>query len=273
MLKLLDRNHRDSNEEANCRDHSASNRFGCSEESLCREFHPKRKETSKERSACAVVKKCQSPVDPIDPEPGANRDNLNGLIRTRPYLEPGSDLVALMLLEYQSQAHNALTRASFETRRALYYDSVMNKALDRPADYRSDVTERRIKSVGDELLRFLFYSGESRLTAPIRGTSGFSDAFQSRGTRDSHGRSLRDFDLQTGMFRYPLSYLIDSESFAELPEPVRVYVDGRMAEILDGRNESSEFGHITDEQRQVICEILRDTMPALWERLESTRSE
>lgn len=213
-----------------------------------------------------------SRADPIDPEPGANRDSLNGLVRTRPYLEPGSDLVALMLLEYQSQAHNALTRASFETRRALHYDSIMNKALDRPADYRSDVTERRIKSAGDDLLRFLFYTGEVELTAPIRGTSRFTEEFQSRGKRDALGRSLRDFDLQTGLFRYPLSYLIESESFDALPHSVRAYIDGRIAGILDGSDESSEFDHITDEQRQIISEVVRATMPALWQRLQLARS-
>lgn len=210
-----------------------------------------------------------SSSQPIDPEPGANRNDLNGLIRTSPYLESTSDLVALMLLEYQSQAHNALTRASFETRQAIHYDSIMNKALDRPAEFRSDVTDRRIRSAGDQLVRFLFYSGETRLTSAIRGSSGFADEFQKRGLRDSKERSLRDLDLQTRMFRYPLSYLIYSDSFDALPEPVRDHVDARMAGILTGQDVSPEFAHVSGEERQAILEIVRETKPGLWKRLVS----
>ncbi len=205
--------------------------------------------------------------NPIDPEPGANLAALDDLIRTQPYLEPGSDLVALMLLEYQSQMHNVLTRASFETRRALHYDSVMNEALDRPADFRSDVTQRRIKSEGDRLLKYLFYCDEFALRASVKGTSAFVDDFETLGPRDKHGRSLRDFDLQTRLFRYPLSYLIYSESFDALPEAVRGYVETRMAEILSGKDESEDFEHLSTADRNAISGILRDTKPELWQRM------
>lgn len=200
--------------------------------------------------------------EPIDPEPGANLDSLDGLIRTRPYLERGSDLVALMLLEYQSQAHNALTRLTFETRSALHYDQVMNRALQRPAGFRSDVTQRRIDSAAEKLLLSLFYSGEFRLTDLVRGTSDFTREFQAAGPRDSQGRSLRDFDLKQRMFRYPLSYLIYSESFASLPDTARDRIEVRMAEVLSGEDVSPEFAHLTTEDRAAIREILAETMPA-----------
>jgi hypothetical protein len=208
--------------------------------------------------------------DPIDPEPGANLSKLDHLIRVQPYLEPGSDLVSLMLLEYQSQMHNVITRASYESRRALHYDSVMNAALDREPDYRSDVTQRRIKSEGDRLLRYLFYCDEYALKAPVEGTSAFVEDFQKRGPRDKQGRSLRDFDLKARMFRYPLSYLIYSEAFDVLPVAVRSYVEARMAEILSGKDESEDFAHLSKVDRQAISEILRDTKPALWQRISAS---
>ena len=204
---------------------------------------------------------------PIDPEPGANCENLNGIVRAKPYLEPGSDLVAIMLLEYQSQAHNALTRASFQTRRAVHYDSIMNKALDRPADFRSDVTKRRIRSAGDQLLRHLFYCDEFQLTSTIRGTSTFTQEFQQQGPRDKQGRSVRDFDLQRRLFRYPLSYLIYSQSFDALPQSVARYVEERMGDVLFGHDDSPEFAHLSDADRRAIAEIIQATKPALWKRL------
>lgn len=208
--------------------------------------------------------------DPIDPEPGANLSNLDHLIRVQPYLEPGSDLVSLMLLEYQSQMHNVITRASYESRRALHYDSVMNAALDREPDFRSDVTQRRISSEGDRLLRYLFYCDEYALKGPVEGTSAFVEDFQKRGPRDKQGRSLRDFDLKTRMFRYPLSYLIYSEAFDVLPVAVRSYVEARMAEILAGKDESEEFAHLSEADRRAISEILRDTRPKLWQRISAS---
>lgn len=207
---------------------------------------------------------------PINPEPGANLLALDNLIRTQPYLEPGSDLVSLMLLEYQSQMHNVLTRASHETRRALHYDSVMNAALDREADFRSDITERRIKSEGDRLLTYLFYCNEFALSSPVQGTSTFVEDFQRLGPRDGQGRSLRDFDLRTRMFRYPLSYLVYSEAFDILPLAVRSYVEARMGDILSGSDESEEFSHLGKADRQAISEILRDTRPALWQRISAS---
>ena len=67
-----------------------------------------------------------------------------------------------------------------------------------------------------------------------RPADGPSD-FARRGPRDSKGRSLRDLDLKTRLFRYPCSYLIDSRAFDSLPAEVKDYVYRRLWEILDGR--------------------------------------
>ena len=52
---------------------------------------------------------------------------------------------------------------------------------------------------------------------PIEGNSTFTKTFPERGPRDKKGRSLRDFDLQTRLFRYPLSYMIYSAAFEGMP--------------------------------------------------------
>jgi hypothetical protein len=63
----------------------------------------------------------------------------------------------------------------------------------------------------------------------MQGTSGFAEAFAARGPRDPKGRSLRDFDLRTRLFKYPCSCLIYSESFEALPEPAKTYVYHRLS--------------------------------------------
>ncbi len=207
------------------------------------------------------------PIRPIDPEPGANRSNLAGLVQTSPYLEPGSDLVALMVLDHQSQMHNLITRASYETRQAIHYDQTMNRVMGRPAEHRSDTTRRRIASAGEKLVRYLLFSDEWELKSPVQGTSEFAARFSALGPKDRQGRSLRDFDLGRRMFRYPCSYLIYSESFDALPDAMLDYVETRLALVLTGKETSAEFAHLSAEDRKAILEILVETKPRFRERL------
>lgn len=212
----------------------------------------------------AISRSRQNPEE-IDREAGANRKSLVDLLKTEPYLTPHSDIVALMVLEHQTQMHNYITLASYETRSAAHSDGIMNKALDRPADYTSETTQRRIKSAGDKLLRYLLFSGEFPLESPVTGTSGFAKEFSAQGPRDSHGRSLRDFDLKTRMFKYPCSYLIYAPSFDKLPAVVRNHVTKELHSILTGENTSEEFAHLTAADRKAILEILTETKPGLWD--------
>lgn len=160
----------------------------------------------------------------IDADEGANLKELPPRVRDNLHLTPHSDLVALMVLEHQARVHNLITRAGFETRQAIYLDEVMNKALDRPAEYRSESTIRRIESAGNALLASLFMIDEFRLQAPVSGTSRFAEVFSEGGPRTKDGRSLRDLDLGTRLFRYPLSYLVYSPEFQALPDPMMTFL-------------------------------------------------
>lgn len=211
--------------------------------------------------------------DPIDPEPGANLTSLTRLFRTSAYLQPTSDLVALMTLEHQSQMHNFITAASYETRRAMHHDSVMNEALKRPGDYVSESTGRRIRSAADKLVEYMLFSDEFRLTSPVAGVSTFTQDFTSRGPRDSKGRSLRDFDLQTRLFRYPCSFLIYSDAFDALPEPMLDAVYHGLISVLtqpsDVSADEDRFRHLSTSDRSAIREILLETKPEFRRRLRA----
>ena len=204
---------------------------------------------------------------PINREFGANRSDLGEFIDVEKYAAPGSDIVALMVLEHQSQMHNAITKANYEARRAAHQDEVMNKLLDREPGHVSESHERRIASVGDNLLRYMLFVDEFPLTDTITGDPAFRDKFESRGVADGQGRSLRQFDLEARMFRYPCSYLIHSESYRKLPGRVREYTEERLAVILKGQDDSGEFDHLDQETRQAIGEILSDTLSGFDERL------
>ncbi len=197
----------------------------------------------------------------LDPKEGSNVTSLSDRFDTRAYLTDSSDLVALMVLEHQTQGHNRITAASYQARIGAAYDAGINQALGRPEGFVSETTTRRIDRAAEELVRYFLFAGEPKLTAPVAGTTDFARQFAARGQRDGQGRSLRDLDLQTRLFRYPCSYLIETEAFAALPAPVKTRVFERLLAVLTADDPGPDFTHLTPELRRDILEILRATQP------------
>jgi hypothetical protein len=186
------------------------------------------------------------------------------------YLTPHSDIVALMTLEHQTQMANLITRVGWEARLALHDTAAINKALGRPADTGSESATHRINSAAEELVQYILFSGETRLTAPIKGTSDFAADFAQAGPRDAQGRSLREFDLRTRMFRYPCSFMIYSQAFDQMPAAARERVYRRLWEVLSGKDSTAPFAHLSAADRKAIYEILRATkagLPSYWTQL------
>ena len=82
-------------------------------------------------------------------------------------------------------------------------------------------------------------------------------SFRAAIPRDEQGRSLRDFDLERRLFKYPCSYLIYSPAFDALPSEAKDFVQRRMYEVLSGTDRSREFAHLSDADRTAIMEIIR----------------
>lgn len=199
----------------------------------------------------------------VDVEAGANLTDLSDHIDTQRYPSPHSDVVALMVMEHQAEMQNVLARASYQSRLAQAYQDEMNELLGRPAGTISDSTQRRITRAAQEVVDHLLLRGEARLEAKVRGTSDFAAEFGSRGTRDSKGRSLRDLDLETRLFRHRCSYLIDSEAFRALPEPVLAAVWKELADVVVSRPGTREFSDLESAERRALGEIVQETVPGV----------
>jgi len=159
-----------------------------------------------------------------------------------PYPRATSDVVALMVFEHQMYVTNLVSRLNRITR----------KDLDR--------IEGGLASTVEELVAALFFSGEARIEEPVRPSSDFAEHFAARGPRDDRGRSLREFDLRTRLFRYPFSYMIYSPVYDALPEAAKLRVGARINEVLAGQG-GEAYGHLTAEDRKAIREILLATAP------------
>ena len=109
----------------------------------------------------------------------------------------------------------------------------------------------------------MLFVGEAPIGAPMKGGSGFAEAFSARGPNDTKGRSLRQLDLRTRLFRYPCSYLIYSPQFERLPADAKAAVYSRLWAILSGKVAGAQYRQLSAVDRRAVIEILRDTKPDL----------
>ncbi len=212
----------------------------------------------------------------LDTSSGANVTELGGRVETRPYLGKHSDIAALMVLEHQVQAHNLITSSNYQARLALRDWDAMRGLTGEPAGELSDSAKRRFEYAALPLLKYLLFVDEARLTAPIRGTSGFAEEFSRRGPRDRKGRSLYELDLTRRIFKHPCSFLIYSEGIDGLPPLFRDYFWKRLREVLSGTDQDRAFARLGEADRRTVLEIIADTregLPAYWKAGEGGEGE
>jgi len=188
----------------------------------------------------------------LDTQGTQNLTSLEKRFDTSKYLASTSDIVALMTLEHQTRMTNLMTRIGWDT---------------RIAQHDGKLEETHLNGEIEEMLTYMLFQDERPLREPIAGVSTFTKTFPERGPRDKQGRSLRDFDLKTRMFKYPLSYMIYSAAFDGMPDMVRDRVYQRLYEILSGKDQSERYAKLAPDDRKNILEIVRETkpnLPAYW---------
>ncbi len=140
---------------------------------------------------------------------------LTSLVDLSKYPSADSDIVALLVLYHQLHFYNLVTRVRFE----------------HEFGHRSDAEDR--------LARYALMEDEAPQSGPVVGSTKYAAWYQSTGPRDSEGRSLRDLDLNTKLFRHGLSPLVKSRSFQRLPTDVKLRLWHRFREA---RGEVAEWG-------------------------------
>lgn len=157
-----------------------------------------------------------------------NLTELGTYIEPAEYLTPHSDVVALMVLEHQTQMLNRIARLGWEARLG-----------------------RDTAPMVDEFVNYTLLQGEAKLTEPVRGTSGFAEEFSKRGP-------LYELDLKTRLFRYPCSFLIYSPQWAAMPAEVKTRVYRGMWDAM---------ARWPEADRRALVEILLKTkkgLPDYW---------
>src|SRR6185295_14645551 len=144
------------------------------------------------------------------------------------------------VLEHQTHMHNFITRLNYEATMSLQAYGHINY----------------LKGIAESFLKYLLFTEETPLLTAVKGSDDFARGFEAGGPKDGQGRSLREFELQTRLFKYPCSYLIYSEAFDALPEKMKAHLYRRLWDILSGTDTSSDFVKIPGATRRAIREIL-----------------
>jgi len=176
--------------------------------------------------------------------------DLKPLLDVGKFPEPSSDVVALLVLEHQVHLMNLLTRLRMDTEKLDENDSLA-----------------RVYPASEAVLKYLLCVDAAPLLAPVRGSPSFLKHFEALGPVDAQGRSLRQFDLRTRLFKHPCSFMVYSPSFEALPLRARRHLYRRLWEVLSGEDKSAEFQSLTVEAKEVVRDILVQTkkdLPAYW---------
>ena len=198
-------------------------------------------------------------------QPTRNLLSLEGVVDTRRYLLKTSDVVPLLMHDHQVHVHNVLSKANQDARIALHRWPAMREILGLPKDAPPQGSCLVVfDSQAEKVLDALLCRDEAAWPAGgIQGDGVFAPAYAKSRKSDAKGRSLRDLDLQTRLFRYRCSPLIYSESFATLPKELHDIILLRLSSGLRAFPPSPSFGHLPDDERAAIHEILSATLPNL----------
>ncbi len=187
-----------------------------------------------------------------DPTCNANITDLKPLLDVGKYPESGSDLVALLVLEHQAHMQTLLTRMAYDANQALQTGN----------------SPRSTYPAVEAALKYMLFLDEAKLSAPVCGSSDFTSWFEQQGPPAKQGRSLRQFDLQTRLFKFPCSFMIYSPAFDALPAGARKHFYQRLLKVLSGEDTSLEYKNLSAGDRRAVFEILTETksdLPSSWQ--------
>ena len=182
--------------------------------------------------------------------------SVEGLFDADGYRALSSDVVAHLVFSHQVGMANLLTRAGWQARAA---DPRLHPPFTSTPEEDARIA-MMMSGVASEVVDYLLFIDEARLTDPVRGQPGFAERFSTSGPRDRKGRSLHELDLNRRLMKYPCSYLIYSPAFDALPPGAKDPIYQRLWQVLSGEERDARYlSALSLTDRRAIVEILQDT--------------
>jgi len=203
----------------------------------------------------------------FNPASGANHTNLASFFDGREYLSSGSDIVALLVFEYQMAAQDALTRAGQACRKMLDYQKKLETELGTPVNEEPhfDSVKAVFESEAREVVDALLFKDEAVIPEGMKGDESFQKVFAANAPKAGDGSSLKEFLITGHLFKNRCGYLIYSDCFLALPRQLKTRVYAKLAAALQPDHADPRYSYIGAEERGRVARILRETHPELRE--------
>lgn len=164
-----------------------------------------------------------------------------------------SDILTQMVHEHQVGFVNRAIAAAYEARKIRHESggrigSEQSKALDE---------------IANGLTRYMLFAEEERFPSPVKGEAGFKSAFLEKRRADKQGRSLKDFDLESRLFKHRCSYMIYSRSFQGLPMFLKQRVYRALGMALNVGAPKKDYAYLPEAEKKAIRAILKETVADL----------
>jgi len=170
------------------------------------------------------------------------------------HLRPTSDILPHLVHEHQLGFENRVFHAAY----------VMRQLLAQGHGSLPMSAKTEFEALADGLARYILFAEEAKLPREgIQGDADFIREFQRNKKPVAGGASLKDFDMQTRIFKYRCSYMLYTPSWQKLPQALRDRVYYKMAEGLRDQNPSPVYAHLPPNERLAIRAILKETLPGL----------
>jgi hypothetical protein len=165
-----------------------------------------------------------------------------------------SNVLPQLLHEHQAGFVNRVVEAGYRARTYLHADE------GKLTPDHAALLDEQARLV----TRYLLFADE----APLRPDDLVSDpAFQADFVRTRlaapGGAALKDFDLQTRLFRNRCSYMIYSPIFAALPGPLKERIFAQLQSALNPTNTDAAYAYLPASEKQQIRTILKATLPGV----------
>ena len=165
-----------------------------------------------------------------------------------------SDILPQLLHEHQAGFVNRILEATYKTRALL-------------GDGKGRLTSEQVEeleTMAQSVVQYLLFEEEAALpNGGLEGNDSFKKDFLRTRRSDSSGRSLKDLDLRTRLFKHRCSYMIYSSVFNGLPGEMKQRVYRRMQEALDTTKPEKQFAYLPTEEKKAIRGILKETLSDL----------
>ncbi|HRJ08638.1 MAG TPA: hypothetical protein PK490_06370 [Prosthecobacter sp.] len=170
------------------------------------------------------------------------------------HLLPTSDILPHLVHEHQIGFENRVFHAAY----------VMRQLLAEGRGSLPMSAKPELEELAEELARYILFVDEAKLPKEgVEGDTEFIREFQRNKREAAGGRSLKDFDLKTRIFKYRCSYMLHTESWLRLPVVLKDRVYFKMAEGLREQNANPVYSHLAADEKLAIRAILKETLPGL----------